>query len=204
MPSRAVANVFINCPFDPTYKPIFEALVFSIYDLGCVARCALEFDDASTNRFEKICNLIEECQYGIHDISSVKLDKATKFPRFNMPLELGLFLGCKRYGAPAQKEKVCLILDKERYRFQKFISDIAGQDIHEHSEDPEKAIVAVRDWLCAASGRKKLPGGQAIVARYRRFRTDLPNLCVSLMRDENTLIFSDWSEMISLWLKANR
>lgn len=174
MASKAALDVFVNCPFDSTYKPVFEAVIFAIYDLGFVARCALEFDDASTTRLEKISDLIQECSYGIHDISSVKLDKATKLPRFNMPLELGLFLGCKRYGGPAQKDKVCLILDKERYRFQKYISDIAGQDIHEHSEDPEKAIVAVRDWLCAASKCKKLPGGQAIIARYRGSESNSP------------------------------
>jgi hypothetical protein len=202
--SRRAVNVFINCPFDPTYKAIFEALIFAISDLGFVARCALEFDDASTNRFQKISDLIAECAYGVHDISFVNLDTSTELPRFNMPLELGLFLGCKRYGGPAQKDKVCLILDTERYRFQKYISDISGQDIHEHGDDPERAIVAMRDWLCAASGKKKLPGGQAIFARYRRFRADLPALCASLEREEDNLIFSDWSEMISLWLKANR
>ena len=204
MAAKTAINVFINCPFDSSYKAIFEALIFAIYDLGFVARCALEFDDASTNRFQKICDLIAESPYGVHDISFVKLDETTQLPRFNMPLELGLFLGCRHYGGASQKDKVCLILDTERYRFQKYISDISGQDIHEHRNDPEKAIVVMRDWLCAASKRKKLPGGQAIVTRYRRFRTGLPSLCSSLEREQDKLIFSDWSEMISLWLQANR
>lgn len=197
-------DVFINCPFDDSYKPIFEAIVFAIYDLGFVARCALEFDDASANRFEKIADLVEQSRYGVHDISSVALDAISGLPRFNMPLELGLFLGCKRFGLPAQRKKACLILDKERYRYQKFISDIAGQDIHMHEGKPERAIIEVRNWLCAASRRNGLPGGAAIVARYQQFRTDLPALCADLRRQENNLIFSDWSEMISLWLKANR
>jgi hypothetical protein len=169
-----------------------------------VARCALAFDDASTNRFEKISDLIEQCLYGVHDISFVTLDTSTGLPRFNMPLELGVFLGCKRYGPPAQRKKACLILDTERYRFQKYISDIAGQDIHKHDDDPEHAIVELRNWLYSASERKKLPGGKAIVDRYQRFRAELPDLCDSLKREEDTLIFSDWSEMISLWLRANR
>ncbi len=105
MAAKTAINIFINCPFDPSYKPIFEALIFAIYDLGFVARCALEFDDASTNRFQKISDLIAESPYGVHDISFVKLDKVTKLPRFNMPLELGLFLGCKHYGGPLKKIK---------------------------------------------------------------------------------------------------
>lgn len=42
-----------------------------------------------------------------------------------MPLELGLFLGAKRYGTGKQRTKLCLILDRERYRYQKYCSDIA-------------------------------------------------------------------------------
>src|ERR1035441_7728852 len=35
-------HVFINCPFDTGYQPIFSAIVFAVYDLGFVARCSLE------------------------------------------------------------------------------------------------------------------------------------------------------------------
>jgi hypothetical protein len=31
-------HVFINCPFDRTYKPIFDAIVFAVRDLGFVAQ----------------------------------------------------------------------------------------------------------------------------------------------------------------------
>src|SRR3954453_5436206 len=125
--------------------------------------------------FREVCDLVERCLYGVHDISFVTPDTSTGLPRFNMPLELGLFLGCKRFGPAAQRRKACLILDTERYRFQKYISDIAGQDIHRHDDDPERAIIELRDWLCAASKRKMLPGGRAIVDRYRRFRAELPD-----------------------------
>jgi len=86
-------------------------LVFVTYDLGFVARCALEEDDASELRLSKIERIIEDCQYGIHDLSAVALDQTTKLPRFNMPLELGLFLGCRRFGGENHRKKKCLILD---------------------------------------------------------------------------------------------
>jgi len=35
-------------------KPIFDAIVFAIYDLGFVARCALAEDDSGEPRFSKI------------------------------------------------------------------------------------------------------------------------------------------------------
>ena len=47
-----------------------------------------------------------------------------------MPLELGPFLGAKRFGDPVQREKRKLILDLEQYRYQKSISDLEGIDIH--------------------------------------------------------------------------
>jgi hypothetical protein len=133
-----------------------------------------------------------------------RIDANTGLPRFNMPMELGLFLGCKRFGPPPQRKKGCLILDSDKYRYRNFISDVAGQDIHAHGGNPEKAIVEVRDWLSSASRRKQLPGGHAIAERYAKFRTELPHLCVTLRRREESLTFPDLSEMISLWLRANR
>jgi hypothetical protein len=65
--------------------------------MGFSARCTLEFDDASELRLDKIMRIIEQCAYGIHDISAVGLSAGTNLPRFNMPLELGLYLGCKRF-----------------------------------------------------------------------------------------------------------
>jgi hypothetical protein len=96
-------EVFINCPFDASYRPILDAIVFAVYDLGFVARCALQVDDASQYRLDKILDLIERCRYGIHDISFVAIDVNTGLPRFNMPLELGLFLGCKRSESPHRR-----------------------------------------------------------------------------------------------------
>src|SRR5438874_1321601 len=115
-------NVFINCPFDSAYKPLFEAVVFSVFNCGFRARCALEIDDASEVRIEKIFRIIAECRLGIHDISRTDASPATKLPRFNMPLELGMFLSAKRFGNKVQKLKTCLILDSTPYRYQQFIS----------------------------------------------------------------------------------
>ena len=84
-------NVFINCPFDPAYKPLFDATVFAVHDCGFIPRCALEEEDASQVRIEKIYEIIADCRYGIHDISRIELDEPSGFPRFNMPLELGIF-----------------------------------------------------------------------------------------------------------------
>ena len=197
-------HVFINCPFDTGYQPIFSAIVFAVYDLGFVARCSLEDDDAGEVRLTKIQRIIEECRYGINDLSTVTLDTVTGLPRFNMPLELGLFLGCKRFGAKNQSNKRTLILDSEQYRYRQFISDISGQDIRAHGGDPVRAIRAVRDWLQATSKRQGLAGGGEIIEHYRRFQTDLPTICREAELETDRLTFIDLSTVVTDWLRANR
>jgi hypothetical protein len=141
--STSARDVFINCPFDSTYKPVFWAIVFTVLRSGFSPQCALEEDDSSENRLAKIQTIIEECRYGIHDISRTEMDGDPPLPRFNMPLELGLFFGAKRYGNRDQRAKRALVLDREQYRYQRFISDIAGADIHAHGADPGKCIEQV-------------------------------------------------------------
>lgn len=196
-------NVFINCPFDDPYLGIRNAIVFAVFDCGFIPRCALEENNGGDVRFAKILRLIEGSKFGIHDISRTEPDAATGLPRFNMPLELGVFLAAKHFGDYEQKRKNCLILDFEPYRYQAFVSDIAGHDIQSHGNVPEKAIGHVRDWLNAASGRKTIPGGSDIVGRYRLFGQDLPNLCAAAHVTIGELTYNDYSRFVSAWLKAN-
>ena len=195
-------DVFINCPFDSSYKPIFNAIVFAVCELGFRARCALEIDDAGDTRLDKITRIIGECKYGIHDISATELNPVIHLPRFNMPLELGLFLGCKRYGSTSQRSKSLLILDREPYRYRNFISDVSGQDIHTHGADPNRAIMEVRNWLASKGGI--LPGGATIQKHYARFVTMLPAMCQAFALDSHELTFTDLSWVINKWLISAR
>jgi hypothetical protein len=94
-----------------------------------------------------------------------------------------------------------LIFDSEKYRFQKYISDIAGQDIYHHSNDPKAAVKRVRDWLRTESERNDIPGGTAIYHRYESFHSDLPQICSELRLDVNELTFVDFSQIVAMWLK---
>jgi len=194
-------NVFINCAFDKEYKPIFQAIIFAIFDCGFVPRCTSEEVDSSQIRIEKIYKIINACRYSIHDISRTELDSKNKLPRFNMPLELGLFLSAKKFGSGKHKRKSCLILDKKAYRYQKFISDIAGQDISAHENTPKNAIKIVRDWLRGKSMRTTLPDGAVIWNRYKMFRGMLPGMCKILQLNPNNLIYKDYIHLVYEWLK---
>jgi hypothetical protein len=193
--------VFFNCPFDAQYRPLFEAIVFAVLACGFRPRCALEIDDASEVRIDKIFKIIAECKYGVHDISRTEATSASGLPRFNMPLELGMFLAAKRFGAGRQRQKVCLILDSIPYRYQQFISDIAGQDIQVHNNSAQEAITVVRNWLRSASRSKVLPGGMEIYRRFQLFEKELPTLCAELKLQRDELTFNDSASVISDWLR---
>ncbi len=198
-------NVFVNCPFDSDYAELFDAIIFAVHDCGFKARCTLEVDDSAQVRIDKIFDIIQECMFGIHDISRTEIDPTSGFPRFNMPLELGIFLGARRFGQGKQREKICLILDKERYRYQQFCSDISGQDIRSHGGDILGAIIAVRDWLRNATTERDviIPAGSRICDRYKLFLSELPQLCTSLNLNQEELIYNDYTTLVVGWLRAN-
>ena len=202
--SRYNDNVFLNCPFDSAYKQLFDAMVFAVHDCGFIARCALEEEDASQVRIDKIYNIIVDCRYGIHDISRTELDEDSGLPRFNMPLELGVFLAAKKFGTNEQKIKNCLILDSEQYRYQQFISDIAGQDIQAHNNDPKEMIIVVRNWLRNVSKCETIPSGSIIWKRYQEFMGDLPQLAQEYQLKVDELIFNDYTSVITRWLRTRQ
>ncbi len=186
-------SVFINCPFDQAYKQIFDAIIFTIYDCGFVARCSLEEDASGDVRFSKILDIISESRYAINDISRTELDHSSGLPRFNMPLELGVFVGAGRFGNRTQQLKKFLILDREQFRYQQFISDLAGYDIRSHGNDAQSAAGHVRDWLVVASRRRSIPDKGIIWRHYLEFLHRLPDYCRSHRLEPNNLMFIEYS-----------
>jgi len=197
-------QVFLNVPFDRRYNKLRDALVFSVHDCGLTIRCALESDDGAEIRFAKLVRLIRECRFGIHDLSRTTLDSTHRLPRFNMPLELGLFLGAKLYGSDEQPSKACLILERDAFRYQKYCSDIAGQDIRGHGNDVLRAITAVRNWLQAnLTLPSKLAGPAKLRDRYLEFRRQLPYMCRVADLTPAELTFLDYRNLVSAWVEEN-
>jgi len=204
MKYRSSDNVFINCPFDEAYTDMFHACVFTVLDAGFIPRCSLEVDDATQSRLSAILSLIDHCPYGVHDLSRVQLDPSSGLPRFNMPFELGLFHGAKYFGSSNQKRKQCLVLETEKHRYQKFISDIAGVDIMAHDNSPEKLILALRNWLVTASRRTTIPPGEKIETRFNDFQTRIRKICQKEGIDYNAMPFIELVENMTDWLKINQ
>jgi hypothetical protein len=194
-------NVFINCAFDTNFLEMFRAIVYTVHDCGFIARCALETGNKDGVRIDKIIKIIRECKYGIHDLSCVEITEISPYPRFNMPYELGVFMGCKHYGDVRQQKKDFLVLDSEPHRYKRSISDLAGYDFLPHYNDLVTVIAVIRDWICDAAS-KQLPGPIYYQDRFKKFQSVFPELCKSMRLNPLTIGFKEYYALVSVWIQT--
>lgn len=92
-----------------------------------------------------------------------------------------------------------MILDIEQYRYQRFISDLAGMDIHAHAGDAVRALRETRDWLANVS-RRILPSADRVATLYAAFTADLPALAAELQFDPAAVPYVDYERIVVGWL----
>jgi len=165
-------NIFVNCPYDSEYLPLLRPLLFTIVYVGFVPRIASERSDSGENRIDKICALIRECQYSIHDLSRLRASQVGEFSRMNMPFELGIEYGRRVFGSRALSTKKSLVLEKEQHEFQKAISDLSGIDIKRHDNEPSEVVRAVRDWFVETIGLRRVHSASRIWYHFADFASD--------------------------------
>jgi hypothetical protein len=196
-------SIFINCPFDEAYRPILRSIVFAVIVAGYHPRCALDSMDGAEIRVSEIANMIGECDWGIHDLSRVEVEPEG-LPRFNMPMELGIHLGARLLGERRHLRKRALILDSKHHRYDQALSDISGQDIESHDNDPNEAIRCVRNWLSEHRPRnaRPLPSPKAIRHEYHTFLAELDTFANMLRLDPNDLSHSDFVYLGRFWIEV--
>jgi hypothetical protein len=165
-------NVFINCPFDDEYRLLLRALLFTVACLGFNPKIALESSDSGEIRLSKICTLIRDSKYSIHDLSRLQSKSADEFYRLNMPFELGIDYGCRQYSSNHLREKRCLILERERFNFMKAISDLSGVDIKNHKNEPAHLVREVRNWFVETVGVRGIASPTVLWYRFNGFMLD--------------------------------
>jgi hypothetical protein len=165
-------NVFINCPFDSEYYSLLRPLLFTIVYLGFNPKIALEGSDSGEQRIDKICELIKQSKYSIHDLSRLKSKKKGEFFRLNMPFELGIDYGCGRFASNYLSGKKFLILEKGAFDYKKALSDISGLDIKNHDNKPAKIVQAIRNWLVETADLRGVAGPTAIWYKFNDFASD--------------------------------
>lgn len=166
------SSVFVNCPLDEDYFPLLRPLLFTIVYLGFDPRLASERSDSAENRLDKICGLIRDSKYSVHDLSRLKASRAEEFHRMNMPFELGIEYGSRLFGPTPMNEKKCLILEKERYDYMKALSDLSGVDIKSHANEPDEVVRAVRNWFVETVGLRGVAGPTKIWYAFSDFASD--------------------------------
>src|SRR3990172_2446416 len=165
-------QVFINCPFDEDSLSLLRPLLFTILYLGFVPRIASERLDSGENRIDKICTLIRVCRYSIHDLSRLRAKKAGETFRMNMPFELGIDYGLRRFSRGRLERKRFLILERDRYEFQRALSDLSGVDIKPHRNEPDEVVRAIRNWFVEIGALESAPSPKAVWYAFARFASD--------------------------------
>ena len=168
-------NVFVNVPFDDDYAPLFDALIFTVVACGYRARCTLEENDSGDIRLDKLAQLIRASPRSIHDLSRIELGD-NELPRFNMPFELGMALGAKRFGGRSHRADKIKIMVAEPYRLPAYLSDLGGNDPDAHHTDPAQLIRIVRNFLDETPAGGPLPGPAKLSDTFSLFTAQLPAL----------------------------
>jgi hypothetical protein len=132
--------------------------------------------------------LIETSDFSIHDLCRNRPTSVDEPVRFNMPFELGLAMGCRRFGIGKHKRKKLLILDKDAHEYDKYIGDISGQDIFSHQEDPQILIEKIRNWIARLFPNQVIPFEQQIWNRYIQFRSDLEDTALNTANAPDTIL----------------
>jgi hypothetical protein len=164
-------SVFLNIPYDPQFTRLYFAYIAALSALGFVPKATLGI--GGNRRLDRIASLIESCEYSIHDLSRVQLDRnAPRTPRFNMPFELGLAVGWAQQHARHR----WFVFESKNRRLNKSLSDLDGTDAYIHSG----TVKGVMREVCNAFVS---PAKQPTVPQMMRIYRDLRRNSAGISRD---------------------
>jgi hypothetical protein len=208
MPPSDAQSVFINCPYDGPFEPLFHAIVLTVVARGFRPRCARETEGEASPRIARILEGLRQSRYSIHDLSRFQGEGPENLARFNMPLELGIALGFRHLGETAAIKAgnlpaemvtsgtLCpqhnwLALVPHGFVHQKFISDLAGYDVPSHDQTPAMVISRVAAWLSKQPDfTLPTPPAKAILGAY-------PEFCELLKRTRDAALGElTWPEIL--------
>jgi hypothetical protein len=136
-----------------------------------VPRIASERLDSGEPRIDKIVDLIHHSRFSIHDLSRIEASAKEEVYRLNMAFELGVDYGCRSFAEGEARSKRFLILEKERYKYQRALSDLSGSDIKNHNNEPEDIVREVRNWFLETASCRP-PSGTVVWEHFNEFMAD--------------------------------
>lgn len=183
-------SVFVNCPYDPAFRPVFEAIVFSCICCGFIPRTAMETASSAVPRMTRITRALMASKYSIHDLSRCCGEGDENLARFNMPLELGIAMAERERNGDLEGSHDWLLLVPDGHCYRRFISDLAGYDPTDYDGQAEGAVPAVMAWLATRVDAVKAPMPAEV-------RSALPAFSSALARlDDAWCGRLPWSDML--------
>lgn len=175
--SRAITAeaeaVFLNIPYDNAFERLYLAYIVGLSALGLVPRATLGIPGGK-RRLSRILELFGNCQYSIHDLSRVQLDRtAPSTPRFNMPFELGLAVAWSELNPRRHTWFVC---ETRECRALKSLSDLNGTDIQIHNGTVEGVMRELCNCFVAVGRQPDVPQMMSVYRALRRRLDQLKTL----------------------------
>lgn len=179
-------------------KGIFFALLYLDFNPKIA-----ETSDSGQIRLLKIKDLMTLSPLSIHDLSRIDPLATDAAARLNMAFEMGIDFGLKYSGTQEFQSKRFLILEKDDHRYKTFLSDISGNDIKSHKNDPELIIKSIRDWIKSQGQGTAVPRHKLIFSAYNEFSV-FYNQLISAEgydpREITALTFSDVIDIMAEWI----
>lgn len=163
-------SVFINCPFDDEFAPVFDAIVFSVICCGFIPRSSKETESVSTPRTQRISESLRTSKYSVHDLSRCRGEGESNYARFNMTLELGMAMH-QQTSAGAGNEHDWIALAPSEHDYRQFVSDLAGHDLYNYDGSAEGVIPVVMSWLATRPEASQELGPSPVLAALPLFAT---------------------------------
>jgi hypothetical protein len=172
-PGRARAtSVFVNCPRDEAFRPLYEAMLLTCIHAGFLPVIAESSGRAGESRLDRILGELASCRYSIHDLSRSRGEGDENLARFNMPLELGMAMGLQAW-QPEEDRHEYLMLVPEGLMYRRYISDLAGFDPAQHDGTPQRVVGEVLSWLVASPDAPAPVKPPEVIAKLDAFRDAL-------------------------------
>ena len=202
------SNVFINCPFDSEYDSLLQPILFTIVYFGLTPQIASQTTDSGEQRITRILSLILKSKYSIHDLSRIRSAKRGEFYRLNMPFELGIDYGCRCTAKGQLKRKKFLVLGEKPHDYKKALSDLAGIDASSHMNNPEKVVLALRNWFIESVPSNKAADSASVIwYKFMKFKTDFHERRKSegfSKADLKRMPVSEYISFIRTWIGNNK
>lgn len=166
--AKANEAVFLNVPYDRQFIRLYLAYIAALSAMGFVPKATLGI--TGNRRLDRIAGLIESCEYSIHDLSRVQLDRhAPRTPRFNMPFELGLAVAW----AKEHPRHQWFVFESTRRRLNKSLSDLDGTDAYIHDGTIRGVMREVCNAFVSSGSQPTVP---EMMTMYRDLRRNAPQV----------------------------